>query len=538
MRAGSCSGGRSDVASPGAETRFFAGPGAGPVRRGWPRPRQSRAWPRHQRCVAHRPALAGAQRVPRRERDGVLHRRARGCRGLRGDGSQGRDLRWVVLFATVATEESFSRAAVRLNIAQPWLSAQIRKLELELGISLFQRSSSGVEMTPEGRALLPLALQISESAAKFRSLARTMDAQQLRVVRIGSHVPAQALNNFIEINDTFSRLHSDYSLTIDQSSTPELLAQLRNRQIHIALVLHPFESDDLECLTIEAVRPYLLVPRTVQGSGLSLSALNGLPIAVPSEDLQPEFFRPLFSTLAAREANVNTSGAATIDASQAQGYVTNFKAADPDNDGTLSKTEFQAACAKGRGQNSASSGAASGTEGSDFGFRDAAGRGSSAQAASVAEAVLGTSSVRCERLGRPLRAAQVRWRLDHSAASTTGSCSLRTTGCPSIPDGSRAPSGRVLRTEIADSRIEHDERPARRGKQPAACRTLFSAVYLGVSAVVTAILVGFDLTANSGVAIGVLVAATATAARKFVSAIIGRCREASSCALPSSPSAC
>jgi len=62
---------------------------------------------------------------------------------------------------------------------------------------------------------------------------------------------------------------------------------------------------------------------------------------------------------------VNTSGAATIDASQAQGYVTNFKAADPDNDGTLSKPEFQAACAKGLVQDSASSGAASGTEGSD-----------------------------------------------------------------------------------------------------------------------------------------------------------------------------
>jgi hypothetical protein len=62
---------------------------------------------------------------------------------------------------------------------------------------------------------------------------------------------------------------------------------------------------------------------------------------------------------------VNTSGAATIDASQAQGYVTNFKAADPDNDGTLSKTEFQAACAKGLVQDSANSGAASGTEGSD-----------------------------------------------------------------------------------------------------------------------------------------------------------------------------
>jgi hypothetical protein len=61
----------------------------------------------------------------------------------------------------------------------------------------------------------------------------------------------------------------------------------------------------------------------------------------------------------------NISGGATIDASQAQGYVTNFKAADPDNDGTLSKTEFQAACAKGLVQDSSSSGAASGTTGSD-----------------------------------------------------------------------------------------------------------------------------------------------------------------------------
>jgi len=62
---------------------------------------------------------------------------------------------------------------------------------------------------------------------------------------------------------------------------------------------------------------------------------------------------------------VNVTGAATIDASQAQGYVTNFKGADPDGDGTLSKAEFQAACAKGLVQDSASSGAAAGASGSD-----------------------------------------------------------------------------------------------------------------------------------------------------------------------------
>jgi hypothetical protein len=62
---------------------------------------------------------------------------------------------------------------------------------------------------------------------------------------------------------------------------------------------------------------------------------------------------------------VNATGAATIDASQAQGYVTNFKAADPDGDGTLTKAEFQAACAKGLVQDSSSSGAAAGTSGTD-----------------------------------------------------------------------------------------------------------------------------------------------------------------------------
>lgn len=70
----------------------------------------------------------------------------------------------------------------------------------------------------------------------------------------------------------------------------------------------------------------------------------------------------------------NASGGATIDASQAQGYVTNFKAADPDSDGTLSKAEFQAACAKGLVQDSSSSGAASGTDGADTAMPPAAER--------------------------------------------------------------------------------------------------------------------------------------------------------------------
>jgi hypothetical protein len=59
----------------------------------------------------------------------------------------------------------------------------------------------------------------------------------------------------------------------------------------------------------------------------------------------------------------NPSGAATINQSQAQPYVTDFKSADPDNDGTLSQNEFSAACKAGLVKSSTSSGAASGDTG-------------------------------------------------------------------------------------------------------------------------------------------------------------------------------
>src|SRR5438309_8574767 len=68
----------------------------------------------------------------------------------------GMDLRRLRYFVAVA-EGSVGRAAVRLRMAQPPLSVQIRKLESEVGTSLFRRDTRGMELTAAGRALLSRA---------------------------------------------------------------------------------------------------------------------------------------------------------------------------------------------------------------------------------------------------------------------------------------------------------------------------------------------------------------------------------------------
>lgn len=77
-----------------------------------------------------------------------------------------RDLRLTLYFAAVAEEGSFTRAAERLRIAQPWLSTQIRKLQDQLGFALFARTTRRVPLLwrkrpPASCAATPMAACVS-----------------------------------------------------------------------------------------------------------------------------------------------------------------------------------------------------------------------------------------------------------------------------------------------------------------------------------------------------------------------------------------
>ena len=72
------------------------------------------------------------------------------------------ELRQLSYFATIVNEGNISQAAKKLNISQPPLSHQMKLLESELGVTLFERGSRRIRLTPAGKTFYDRALAILE----------------------------------------------------------------------------------------------------------------------------------------------------------------------------------------------------------------------------------------------------------------------------------------------------------------------------------------------------------------------------------------
>src|SRR4026209_2509515 len=93
------------------------------------------------------------------------------------------------VFVTVATEHSFSRAAIKLCRTQPAVSQAVRRLEEDLGALLFDRSTKSVKLTDAGDALLPEAIRLLRMADEAVATVRQLSQRDRPVLRIGGDEP-------------------------------------------------------------------------------------------------------------------------------------------------------------------------------------------------------------------------------------------------------------------------------------------------------------------------------------------------------------
>ncbi|MEU8900003.1 LysR family transcriptional regulator [Nocardia sp. NPDC048505] len=147
------------------------------------------------------------------------------------------EMRQLRYFVTVVEEGGFTRAAARLHLAQPGLSAQIRQLERELGQPLLERGARSVTLTPIGAAVLPharaalaAAEQIGQTVDEFTGLLRGQ-------VRLG-FVSGAAGENF-DLPAVLAAFHTDHpevGISLSEHTSEDMLDALRHGRLDIALV--------------------------------------------------------------------------------------------------------------------------------------------------------------------------------------------------------------------------------------------------------------------------------------------------------------
>jgi len=143
-----------------------------------------------------------------------------------------RDLRYIV---AVAETHHFGKAAERCFVSQPTLSGQIKKLEDELGVAIFERTNRSVEITPVGEGILAHARQILEQEDVIHQLARAHQDPLAGRLRVGA-IPTLSPYLLPLILAPLKKHHPQMKLVLSEELTHVLLERLRNHEIDAALL--------------------------------------------------------------------------------------------------------------------------------------------------------------------------------------------------------------------------------------------------------------------------------------------------------------
>lgn len=160
------------------------------------------------------------------------------------------ELRHLRYFITVAEELNFSRAAERLHIAQPPLSQQIRCLEAELGVKLFERDKRPLQLTSAGKEFL-----------KEARLVFTQVDQAVRVAQLASR-------------GEVGRLVVGFNSSATQSVLPQILRVFRERFLKVELVLRELDSYH----QLQSLHTHQIDCGFLHMQGINDSAINSIPV--------------------------------------------------------------------------------------------------------------------------------------------------------------------------------------------------------------------------------------------------------------------
>jgi DNA-binding transcriptional LysR family regulator len=202
------------------------------------------------------------------------------------------ELRRLRYFVAVAEELHFRRAAERLHLAQPALSQQVRKLELEIGVDLFHRTKRGVALTSAGSLFLDEArrlLRHADEAARMARNVRSGVAGRLRLGHVADAIPP-VLPRAIT---AFASRNPGIEIVPEVMQARRAVEDVRTGRLDLAVVGLPTDAVGLEITTFAVEQTVAAVSNRHVLSGrdeLSLSDLAGTPLVLLPRATNPAFY--------------------------------------------------------------------------------------------------------------------------------------------------------------------------------------------------------------------------------------------------------
>ena len=145
------------------------------------------------------------------------------------------ELHQLEYFVAVAEEASFTRAAARVHVAQPGVSAQVRRLESELGQRLLDRSGRTIRLTEAGAAVLPFARAALDAVANARLAVDDLAGLVRGQVTIGM-VSGCALPVMAELLAGFHKQYPGVAISLTEDNSDHLAEMLGDGRLDLALI--------------------------------------------------------------------------------------------------------------------------------------------------------------------------------------------------------------------------------------------------------------------------------------------------------------
>ena len=210
------------------------------------------------------------------------------------------DLRALHYFVVVAEERNVTRAAERLKMSQPPLSAQIKGLEAELGVQLFIRGNRQLTITEAGRLLYRRARQILELSEQARQEVQSTEglAGDLNISLVEGRAPYLLSRWIAGFRQEFPRV----AIHLWNGSGDEVMERVQRGLADLALVATPYNAEQLDGFSVGREPWVAMMSKdhplaAEEGQFLPLRKLVGQPLFIPSRRSRLDSIRAWFAEI-------------------------------------------------------------------------------------------------------------------------------------------------------------------------------------------------------------------------------------------------